>query len=341
MNRELSIRRATAADLAAVLDLIREGLGVGAIPRTSDYWRWKHVENPFGPSPILVAEDDGRFIGLRAFMRWGWRSGEQQVTAVRAVDTATHPEYRGRGIFRRLTVQLRSEMEHEGATFVYNTPNTQSRPGYLKMGWTVVGKPTLWIRPVQPVRLARALRREGLGGSEGDPPQIDAPSAGEALDRPGVQALIEAAGRTSMRPLHTPLTLRYLRWRYAAIPGFRYHALSEGDGEDGALLVVRSRRRGALREIRVCDIVVGPSRAANRNARSLLRLLPHLADVDVVLAMDTRRSRLRRALFASGFVPAPRSGPVLTAFVFPGEYAVPDPRRLSSWGTSVGDLELF
>ena len=156
MPDDLHIRRATASDEAALLELLRVSMGEDAVPWTSAYWRWKHEANPFGASPVLVAEADGRFVALRAFMRWTWQSGDRAVPAVRAVDTATHPDYRGRGLFKRLTLRLRDEMEAEGIGFVFNTPNAQSRPGYLKMGWSLVGKPTLWVRPVQPVRLARA-----------------------------------------------------------------------------------------------------------------------------------------------------------------------------------------
>lgn len=341
MSSDVSVRRASTEDLPRILDLVRDGLGEGSIPRTVEYWRWKHIENAFGVSPILLAESEERLVGLRAFMRWTWHSGDRLVTAVRAVDTATHPDFRGQGIFRRLTIQLRYEVGQEGTAFVYNTPNSQSRPGYLKMGWAPVGKPTLWIRPVQPLRLARALRREGVGGLEGVPPEIDGLPVAEVLDRPGIQSLIESAAEISIAPLHTPLSLRYLRWRYASISGFSYYGVSKGEGSDGALLILRSRRRGVLRELRVCELVVGPTRAACKNARLLLRRVPYLADVDVVLAMDAGRPALRRSLFASAYFPAPRSGPMLTTFVFQAVQGIPDPRRLSSWGATIGDLELF
>ncbi len=341
MADDLHIRRATAEDEPALLDLVRLSLGEGTIPRTLAYWRWKHMTNPFGSSPVLVAEADGRLVGLRAFMRWTWQSEDQAVTTVRAVDTATHPDYRGRGIFKRLTLQLRDEMADEGVALVFNTPNAQSRPGYLKMGWHLVGKPTLWMRPVRPFRLLKTLRREGLGGDEAAPPLVDAASAADVLAQPGVQPLVASASEAAaVKAYHTRLDLDYLTWRYAAIPGFAYQALARGEGSNGVLAVVRARQRGAVRELRLCDLAVGPTAAAGRNARGLLRALPGFADVDVVLSM--RPSGLSsRDMMRAGYLPAPRTGPILTAYPLADSAGRPDPGMLANWQPSVGALELF
>ena len=50
MPAELAIRAATAEDTADILELMRLSLGEGNIPRRGEYWRWKHVDNPFGRS---------------------------------------------------------------------------------------------------------------------------------------------------------------------------------------------------------------------------------------------------------------------------------------------------
>jgi GNAT superfamily N-acetyltransferase len=157
MTTELEIRAGTAADTDRILELVRLSLGEGTIPREREYWEWKHHRNPFGESPVLLAEAGGELVGLRVFMRWEWDAGGERLRAVRAVDTATHPAWQGKGIFSRLTKRLLEEMRREGTHFVFNTPNEKSRPGYLKMGWGAVGRVNLWIRPLRPLRVARAM----------------------------------------------------------------------------------------------------------------------------------------------------------------------------------------
>src|SRR4029079_3500391 len=103
--------------------------------------RWKHVDNAFGRSPMWVACDGERIAGFRAFMRWEFEGAGEVKRAVRTVDTATHPDYQGQGIFTKLTLAGLEELAAEGVDFVFNTPNDKSRPGYLKMGWHVLGRP--------------------------------------------------------------------------------------------------------------------------------------------------------------------------------------------------------
>lgn len=338
---ELDFRTGTPADTASIVELLRASLGEGTIPRSQEYWLWKHVNNPFGASAVLVAEANGALVGLRAFLRWNWQIGGETICTVRAVDTATHPDYRGRGIFKRLTLQLRDEMAAEGVRFVYNTPNAQSRPGYLKMGWSLVGKPTLWIRPVHPVRLAKAMRSRGLSGKEQTPPLVDAKPVDEILDDSGVQALLEDVQTAADDRFHTRVDLGYLRWRYQQIPGFAYYAVSQGEGADGALVIFRTRCRGAVREMRLCELVVGTSALASQHLRSLLRQMPKLADVDVIIAMAAGRGELKRALLKSLYLPVPKAGPILTAYDLAEEQGGVSPLSLANWGASIGDLELF
>ena len=43
-------------------------------------------------------------------------------------------------MFTKLTMHGLAAMQADGVDFVFNTPNSQSRPGYLKMGWREVGR---------------------------------------------------------------------------------------------------------------------------------------------------------------------------------------------------------
>ena len=112
-------------------------------------------------SPAWVAERRRPDRRRSATSCGGSSSGPtaRSVEAVRAVDTATHPDYQGRGIFTRLTLRRSTSCAPTASTFVFNTPNDQSRPGYLKMGWHEVGRAPRSVRPrslSRRVRLARA-----------------------------------------------------------------------------------------------------------------------------------------------------------------------------------------
>src|SRR6478736_1311829 len=115
-------------DEPAVLSLLQASLGGGpAGSRPGEFFRWKHLRSPFGPSYMLVAEADGRLVGLRAFMRWRFVAGDVTLHAMRAVDTATHPEFQGRGIFSALTRRALDDLRGQ-ADLIFNTPNEKSLP---------------------------------------------------------------------------------------------------------------------------------------------------------------------------------------------------------------------
>jgi predicted N-acetyltransferase YhbS len=316
-------------DEPAVLELLTAALGAGPTgSRSSAFFRWKHEDNPFGRSFMLVARDGERVIGLRAFMRWEFRIGGRRVGAVRAVDTATHPEYHGRGVFSRLTRAALDVLPEEVA-LVFNTPNDASRPGYLKMGWRPVGRIPVWVRvrrPIRFVRSVRALRREEP--PVGPPPEVSATSAAQALERATPPPAAEDPER-----LVTARTTEYMRWRYAAAP-FDYRVVEDGHG---GMAVFRVRSRGPLWEATVAEVLLAEGgRAA---ARRLLGRVARAAGVDHVTCSFPARWIAARGARLAGFVPAP-SGPWFVVRPLRRDLGI-DPTTLRAWGLTLGDLEVF
>ena len=120
---DLRLRRATADDRPAIIELCRQALGWKAGEPNEAFFEWKHDENPFGPSPTWVAEDEGgTLVGLRTFLRWRFRRFDgTTINAVRAVDTATHPDWQGRGIFSRLTLGALDDLRDDSVDCVLYT----------------------------------------------------------------------------------------------------------------------------------------------------------------------------------------------------------------------------
>jgi GNAT superfamily N-acetyltransferase len=352
MATDLVIRPATAGDTDEILRLVTLSLGEGRIPRHVDFWTWKHAQSPFGPSPMLLAQSDGQLVGLRVFMRWGWNAQGRTWPAVRAVDTATHPDWRGKGIFSRLTLALLEQVKAAGTAFVFNTPNDQSRPGYLKMGWIGVGRTSLWVRPLRPTRLIRSLIASRRGRTLETPASPTRPSAAPSGNVPGSAPaghLVDQAAFPDFlarRPIQpdrfaTPRTSAYIRWRYAAIPGFDYRAIWNLDGDHGAAVIFRRKVERGLQELRLCEVLIGAGSRSRRLGRDLLHDLAENGDADYITAMAATGTPEQRALLRSGFLPAPRIGPVMTVRPLNAVAPAPSPLQRSAWNLSIGDLELF
>jgi GNAT superfamily N-acetyltransferase len=336
---DIGIRPYEDADEARVLRLLDDALGGGpAGRRTADLFRWKHVENPFGRSMMLVAESDGRIVGLRAFMRWSFLSGSRALSAVRAVDTATHPDHQGRGIFLDLTREA-LEVLRIDTDLVFNTPNEKSLPGYLKLGWVEVGTIPTSIRVKRPVAFVRGVRsvRSTVQPST-EAPEVHAERA-DALLREGeaVRELLEEARSVEAR-LHTPVDLAFLRWRYGDAPLLDYRAIGEWSGDRlRGLVFFRLRPRGELWELAVADVVTAPGDRSC--ARRLLRAVVAACRADHAMSIVPAGSSIRGAFARAGFVATRRGVLLVTRVLQPG--ITPDPRSLDSWAPTLGTLEVF
>ena len=97
----MDIRAAQPQDTPAIIEILKKSLGESLIPITENLWSWKHEQNPFGKSFVLLALENAELIGVRAFMRWRWQWNGKEFEAIRAVDTATHPDHQGKGIFKK------------------------------------------------------------------------------------------------------------------------------------------------------------------------------------------------------------------------------------------------
>lgn len=333
----LRVRRYRSSDLQNVIDLIRDSLGPGPTgERSRDFFEWKHLENPFGRSLLLVAEIDDAIVGFRAFMRWRFSYLESTVHAVRAVDTATRPGYRGRGVFTQLTTQAVDEAR-DIAQMIFNTPNNKSLPGYLKMGWTIVEKPRVLIRTLRPVHLVSSILSSAEAIRQQEDLRVNAMPVDELLSKESqVRDLLEEASIHAPE-LRTARTLDYLRWRYQAIPGLRYWALSrEVAGDIRGMAIFRVQMRRGLRESTLADLVARPGDC--RTIRTLLRELTKAAAVDHVAIRLHDHSSIRSA-HRLGFLGVP-SGVKLVARNLASNLE-PTVSPIRSWALTIGDLEVF
>jgi GNAT superfamily N-acetyltransferase len=323
----IELRAFAPADRSQVLELLAQSLGRDDDPRYGALYAWKHEDNVFGSSPCLVATDAGRLVGVRVFMRWKFERDGKKINAVRAVDTATHPDYQGRGIFSRLTLAAIEQVRADGVAFVFNTPNTQSRPGYLKMGWQVVGRPAVAVRPRSigsAVRIVRA-REPAERWSE---PTTAGEGAAEfvAEHAPAIGRLVESQPRsTRLRTVRSPA---YFAWRYG-LDFLHYRVVSSPGGTDEGFAVFRVRRRGAAREVVLDELAVqGADPELERKVlRELIREMPG----DYLIRLGGARAS--RQLFFR----LPRQGPILTW----RDVCEPSMPPLDAWALTMGDIELF
>lgn len=319
---DLTVRRAEPTDEGQVVPLLRAALNKADDPNYEAFLDWKHKDNAFGVSPAWVALHGDRIVGYRTFLRWRFVTDEgKRVTAVRAVDTATLPEYQGLGIFRRLTLRGVADLTVAGDGIVFNTPNDQSRPGYLKMGWSLVRRLPVGVLPAGPRSMVKMVTSRVPAALWSEATDAGSDAAVALSDAGLAEALLQHAPKKGFRTDRTP---EYLAWRTALAP-LRYRLLLASDDDPAAGgIIFRLRRRGDTIEAAVIEQLAPDYVTGVRLVRRMLQE----TGADYAIGLRTGPS--------AGLIPLPGQGPLLTS-----RPLASSPPPAGAWTLTLGDIELF
>jgi len=318
----VEVRVAADSEMEEVFSVCSTALGWKSPDFDAQLFRWKHVDNAFGRSLLLVAVDRNapigeRILAVRPFMRWRFADSEgKPVTAARAVDTATLPAAQGKGLFGTLTLAGVEQLISENCGFIFNTPNSKSLPGYLKMGWFDAGEVRFGFGVTTPGAAARILRSRVAAQKQSIPTPELGMAVDDALRAIDPSAIANAA--TDASHLHTDHDADTLRWRYAEGPiVYRYLLAGADDG-----VIVRLRARGEIRELVVAQVIGTPPPST---VAGIVRDAMEAVDADVCVAP----AGLRRT------VSIPKVGPTLAL------RSLTRPISADHFTWSPGDVEIF
>ncbi len=311
------IRNATPEDIPVIVSLLKLSLGEGLIKKTSEIWNFKHLENPFGPSYVSLAFEHDILVGVRAFMKWQWQLKDTIWYSYRAVDTATHPDFQGKGIFKKLTLKALDDVKSkEGDTFVFNTPNQYSRPGYLKMGWKVVDKIELAVVPTIlyaiPYFFLKVKPKNTISFA-----QLDQLCEAYNLDL------------SNRNVIFTPKSAVYLKWRYEKNPLQDYIIISSTD----FYIVFYIKKHKFFNELRVVETI---SSNHNNHLKQIRNVILSFAIQNKCWLITTANKSLFRFRLYGKF------GPKLTIRILTKDsHFINTVFTIKKWMYSIGDLELF
>lgn len=310
------IRNSTPEDIPAIVALLQLSLGESLIKKSSRSWNYKHVDNPFGVSQVLLAFENDVLVGVRAFMKWQWRLGTEVWSAYRAVDTATHPDYQGQGIFKKLTLQALDEIQKEGETFVFNTPNNNSRPGYLKMGWQIIDAIELAVVPTlmysMPYFFSKVKPENAISTA-----QLNQLCIGYNLDL------------SKKKVIFIPKSAAYLKWRYEENPLQNYVVFSSTDW----YMVFYIKKHRFFNELRVVETISSNRR---QHLKQMQKALLSYAFQKGCWLITTANKDLFRCKIYGKF------GPKLTIKTLTkNSLFINTVYTIQKWRYSLGDLELF
>ena len=217
-TRNWTTQRANDSDLERIRALYRN---VWKYSRPPSYDLWRFFSLPEGAVPVTLAVDEDRLGGSYSLWPAKLKIGNDIIKGAQSMDTMTHPDYQGQGVFTRLAQACYDIATADGYRVLYGFPNPSSYPGFVKrLGWTHTGDITHWVRYIKPSGHPRmpAIAK----------PFVDSISAflpagrtrGYDIDRnrPNVSQLLpllENWNRT-VGPCAVSRSIEWLDWRYSA-----------------------------------------------------------------------------------------------------------------------------
>lgn len=121
---------------------------------------WEFFGNPSFPEPLAVVavNEEDEVVGFRGWVPGIVRSNEKEYLVARAADVVVSPKGRRMGIFTKMTIFSIEYLRSKGIDAILNlTSNSQSNPGYLKLGWVAIGLLNIWCKIVLPIHLKKTL----------------------------------------------------------------------------------------------------------------------------------------------------------------------------------------
>jgi hypothetical protein len=225
----------SGAELDAVLALFRL---VYRRELSEAFYKWRFLENPFGPPMVSLLWDGSTLAGHYAVSPMQSRIRRTNVLTAQSMTTMTHPDYRSQGVFMKLATDLYTRMADMGVRMVWGFPNTQSHYGFIqRLGWSDIG-------------VVVTMTREVAAGSRDVTPLSSLAQVDDSTTR-----LFECGDDGRVFP--SCRDARYLKWRYLDNPSHRYEVLAIGSGPD-ALAVVKSYQVApGITSLEVVDVVHG------------------------------------------------------------------------------------
>lgn len=147
---EVRIFRASELDLDDYVALQRAAFAevlaanrVEADYLSTDFFRWKYAP-PAGHGYVAAVLEGGKMLSAIAIFPLEVASKDGQAIAWQACDTATRPEARGKGNFKKCLVDLKNKISRDQIFFGF--PNQNSIRGYRGIGWSELGLMSTWVR---------------------------------------------------------------------------------------------------------------------------------------------------------------------------------------------------
>ena len=294
MKSDISIRLATDRDKPQILQLLHTVFDEQQHfdwKRDEKYLQWKYDSNIFGKTHLHIAEYNGEIVSSCALWPWNFICRGEVVKAYQPCDTMVHPEYQGKGIFSKVNLNRISLAQDERTPFLFNFPNNNSLPGYLKLGWDYFINIEWLVKLLKPSNVLINFRDK----SKSVPQKID---NDHKINIEDCNTIAEKY-LTYDGIIQTYRQKEFFRWRYEEHPFFKYGMVTAQKSRKSAGAIFMVNAKNKIREMIVVDVF-----GANQLTPELFRMITKTGkqyNADYVTVIYNRYYNMQ-SLWKQGFI---------------------------------------
>lgn len=233
-------------------------------PLKSEKWfRWKFEQSPYGKA-ILACAFDGEVVAGCVALGLGIATHNQrEVKCALSYETFVNPNYQGHGLFKKLITLAEESCKALGVEYLYNFPNSQSLPGFKRMGWKFRSKEIEYrIKIVNLFKFIKEIK------SLRKPFYANNPKPSGIVYNTIIPSYI--GEQNIVIPLWTA---EYIKWRFIDFPQAQYVIFSNTQ----YFAIARVGYRGKLKE---CQILLLQNDKALSYKKAIALFSKHLISVE-------------------------------------------------------------
>lgn len=257
--------------------------------KSREWFRWKFEESPYGKAVLACAFDGNQVVGCVGFGMGQMTYGVEDIKCALSYENFVHPQYQGCHIFTKLIKLAEIECQQQGVDILYNFPNHNSFPGYVKKGWVPKKISSYKIKLCNLVKCIRYFfdLKKGF---------IPLDSNLEHVRQYNIPAFCATREEGVFIPQWTN---EYLKWRFQTFKVGNYWIYENGE----VFAIARFGMRGHLKEAEILHIQ-GHQRAITKSDwKKVLKDLTQNTGVDFIGVSASLEHPI--SAFTKCFIPVP------------------------------------
>ncbi len=199
-----------------------------ALGWSKEFIQWQYYNNPSGVAKSWVAKHNGNVIANYTAIPHQLNLFNNIENSWRVQDVITHPDYRGLGLYSRLSDRANEFLQSELFPLNFTFPNENSHNGFIKKNWKCPHRIPLWICDDP-----RNLK------------QISFSSDIETIMEFGVQDEVVWRNYCQTPKIAIDRSVDYLNWRYFQNPRKGYFAFRLTNEAKSAVSIIKLFQHGS------------------------------------------------------------------------------------------------